>query len=500
MNEARFFEFQISSFPLHIDRDFIHVSCTVNGTTVYANFLYNVNPKTNRRRLIPESENQLNIFIFGFDSVSRYLAERKLRRTLHVMENQLNAYKFEGYARVGDNTFPNLLAAMAGKTITEAILSRTINSLYSEVIKRGYIDCHAEDWTSYYPPFVLSYPNYTHYLRTLFLSRENPNLKIVKTSKEHANLRKVVDPKCFGNQKQHKIILDYTRMCIERYKGLRKFVFFWQNEISHHQPNFLSLADQDTADLISWMNDNGHLTNSVLILMSDHGPRYGPIARHELGVLTRNLPLLSIYIPRAVIQKYPHIHENFLTNRMRLSTPFDLHETLKDVLFQTLNKKSTLPSFSSPRGISLFQEIPKYRSCYDASVPENYCPCYNSEPLDIHNSIVRSAASFAVLHINIQLMKSNFSCNNLQLMSVHSAKLQKVPQKPNSAKVMQTFVIFETIPGHAIFQATIRRHSQSIHSMEIIGDIERVNSYGNQSSCVPNEPINAQYRLYCFCV
>ncbi|XP_061174544.1 uncharacterized protein LOC133183625 [Saccostrea echinata] len=499
INEARFYEFHISSFPLQVNRDFIHVSCNINDTTVYANFLYNVNPKVNGRHLMPESEEQLNLFIFGFDSVSRYLAEKKLRKTLEVLEKDLKAYRFEGYARVGDNTFPNLLAALTGKTIAEAIFSRSENTLYSEVLKRGYIDCHAEDWATYYPPLIVSYPNYTHYLRTFFFAREIPPLKILKKGRSYEDLQNVVDPKCYGNQLQHKIILDYSRKCIQQYRQARKFVFFWQNEISHHQPNFLSLADKDTADLITWMRDHGHLKNSVLILMSDHGPRYGPIARHELGMITRNLPLLTIYLPESMKQKYPHIHKNLLTNKMRLTTPFDLHETMKDILFQNFKRENFSPLSALPRGISLFQEIPKYRSCYDASISENYCPCYSYAPLDVQTPIVQKSAGFAVIYINLKLFNSKLPCTNLGLHSIHSAKLQRIPQKKYSTKEVQLTVIFETTPGHAIFQATVRTYSQSIDSMKIVGEIERVNTYGNQSRCVPSGPLNKQYRFYCYC-
>ncbi|XP_062621515.1 uncharacterized protein LOC134283097 [Saccostrea cucullata] len=499
INEARFYEFKISSFPVQIDLDFIHVSCNINGTTVYANFLYNVNPKVNKRHLMPESSEQPNLFIFGFDSVSRYLAEKKLKKTLHVLEKDLKAYRFEGYARVGENTFPNLLAALTGKTTPEALFSRSDSTLYSEVLKRGYIDCHAEDWTSYYPPLIVSYPNYTHYLRTLFLAREIPHLDILKKSSSYKDLQNRIDPKCFGNQLQHKIVLDYSKKCIEQYKQARKFVYFWQNEISHHQPNFLSLADEDTADLIAWMRDNGHLENSVLVLFSDHGPRYGPIARHELGRITRNLPLLTIYIPPSLKQKYPRIHKNLFTNKMRLTTPFDLHETFKDVLLQNFKRETFPPSSALPRGISLFKEIPKFRSCYDASLSENYCPCYSSAPLDVHSPIVQKSAGFAVIHINLKLVNSKLPCTNLRLHSIHSAKVQRIPQKKYSTDEVQLIVIFETIPGRAIFQATVKTFSQSVESMKIIGDIERVNTYGNQSRCVPIGPLTEQYRLYCHC-
>jgi hypothetical protein len=49
------------------------------------------------------------------------------------------------------------------------------------------------------------------------------------------------------------------------------------------------------------------------------------------GRVEERMPLLSIIIPEHIKRKYPHIEENLQTNEKRLTSPYDLHETLMDI-------------------------------------------------------------------------------------------------------------------------------------------------------------------------
>lgn len=59
------------------------------------------------------------------------------------------------------------------------------------------------------------------------------------------------------------------------YAKYPRFIFAFHGELSHDDYNQVQAAD---GDLEAWMHDlktSGTLDNTILIIMSDHGHRYG---------------------------------------------------------------------------------------------------------------------------------------------------------------------------------------------------------------------------------
>ena len=83
-------------------------------------------------------------------------------------------------------------------------------------------------------------------------------------------------------------------------------------------------------------------------------------------------------MPTKFQEKYPNAMRNLRLNSRKLTTPFDIHETLKDILnFNNPNKLKLKKSYATllPRGISLFDHIPENRTCEDASIESHWCSC-----------------------------------------------------------------------------------------------------------------------------
>lgn len=68
-------------------------------------------------------------------------------------------------------------------------------------------------------------------------------------------------------------MLDYAKNMYTVYKDRPKFVFGFHGELSHDHYNLIGAADNDFLDWIQWFHLNGHLNNTLLIIMSDHGHR-----------------------------------------------------------------------------------------------------------------------------------------------------------------------------------------------------------------------------------
>ena len=89
----------------------------------------------------------------------------------------------------------------------------------------------------------------------------------------------------------------------------------------------------------------------------------------EQGKFEERLPFLAVRIPRWFSERYPHAATNLRLNSGRLTSPFDVHETLMDVLDMKRPRDRT---DGPPRGYSLFQEIPDNRTCADADIDPHW--------------------------------------------------------------------------------------------------------------------------------
>lgn len=68
-------------------------------------------------------------------------------------------------------------------------------------------------------------------------------------------------------------MLDYARHIFTVYKSKPKFIFGFHGELSHDSYNLIGVADNDLVNWLNWFENNGHLNDTILVLMSDHGHR-----------------------------------------------------------------------------------------------------------------------------------------------------------------------------------------------------------------------------------
>ncbi|KAF4521483.1 hypothetical protein B566_EDAN001780 [Ephemera danica] len=258
--------------------DYVRVSCTGDGNTRWRGILSGVrnDPEVSSTATWEKVQDHglpLNVLIWGHDSLSRNMFMRKLPKTYHFMKESLEALVLEGYNIVGDGTPQALIPILTGKTEVE--LPQTRKRMGNEA---KHVNIYPFVWNDYKKAgYITVYP-------------DKP-----------------------------------------------KFMFSFHSELSHDSFNQIGAADEDLTDFFRWMRREGHLNNTLLIVMSDHGHR---------------------------------------TNTKRLTTPFDIHPTLKAVLnFPPTNGKSLGKGDIRNRSISLFSEVPRERTCVDAGIEPHWCAC-----------------------------------------------------------------------------------------------------------------------------
>jgi Protein of unknown function (DUF229) len=255
--------------------------------------------------------------------------------------------------------------------------------------------------------------------------------------------------------------------------------------------------DEKIKNYIEDLETREILNNSIVIFLSDHGLRFGPVRFTPNGWLEDRLPFLFMWLPPWFREQHPQIVQNLKINRNRLTNPFDLHMTLKHIL-ELSGRIDNIPGAKScPNCQSLFKEIPWNRTCQEIGIETTWCTCASYVDIKNNSPIVINAVKYALKYINNLLdeMKngSKSLCAQLKLKTISLAKQSKLAE--SSFAVSDILVVFETRPGGGKFEATIRYHEHD-GRYEITGMISRLNMYGSEGGCVDVDYM----RNFCVCL
>jgi hypothetical protein len=256
-----------------------------------------------------------------------------------------------------------------------------------------------------------------------------------------------------------------------------------------------------------------NLKNSFVFVFADHGHRFDPIRQSMIGRIEERMPFFSLSLPENLQKKVPNLAKIVAENSQKLTSFWDLYITLKDILHLTttnsweslnMNPKQDESRFRqnySPRGLSLLRPIPPKRNCLLAGIPEDFCICQHENQISVNDSRVQKAAKKVVEEVNRLLEPEVEQCSKLFLDKIEHAQtfLPNVKIALDGGNGGSFYVMFRVAiivkPSNAFLEGTIRHLISDENDFTIIGDINRINKYGNQSSCV-NIPL---LRKYCYC-
>ena len=500
--------------------DSFKVSCKAADGKRYANIhacisTKNQNTARTERAQKRDSSGHINVLMFGFDSVSRHMLQRILPRTHEYFTQELGGLILEGYNIVGDGTPQALFPILTGKSETEIPevrrgkrgakhVDEAVTFIWTRYQKEGYSTQWGEDMANI-GTFNLRMRGFKkqpvdHYMRPFYLAAIPFYNRFL--------------PNCLGSRGRHHVFIDWIKEGLQTNKGQKHFTFGFFSEFSHHDNNPLALADEAVVSFLKFLKEEEHLENTVLILMSDHGIRYGKFRYTEQGKLEERMPYFGFRFTDRFKQEYPEHLENFKTNTKRLVTPFDIHETLLDILH--LSKSSAGKGSVTSRGISLFKEIPSERTCAHSSIEPHWCAClqWNKTPLSDPN--VHIAAKSVIKLINDLIHPFKKMCNKLKLRNIERAISLKTNEKVLKYKGSMDFdgrvpdltdelkpkvilyqITFETTPGLALFEATVSRNVLTGVFTPNENEISRLNMYGSSADCIIDKA--PKLRPYCLC-
>lgn len=396
-----------------------------------------------------------------------------------------------------DNTFPNLMAILTGYNSSlayskcEPHLTGKLDScpfVWSNFRNAGYVTAYGEDEASIstfnYHKVGFKSPPTDYYMRPYMLAAEK-NLPI---KKKHSLSF------CLGYKHSADHIYDYAIDFATQYKKDASFGLFWTNTFSHNDISDPSSMDQKIKDYLLTLEQRGILNESMVVFLSDHGIRFGPVRHLVTGWLEERLPFIFIWLPKWFRDKNPDIVEALKINRNRLTNPYDLHMTLKHVLELSGRAPPQDQSLSCPNCQSLFKEIPWNRSCDDISIASHWCTCKPQKEVDKNDTKVKEAVDVVIAHMNDELKKDKAGkyCVKLKLDYISFAR--KAEDFETYEPHYDYMVVFRASPNEGWYESTVR-YWLSSGKYEITGSVSRLDMYGSQSNCMKKDNL----KKFCYC-
>lgn len=480
--------------------EFVTVICNTRDSIVYRQyFLFAL-----KKDIYNEDSDKIlynktgyNVIVMGIDAVSRLNFHRTMPKTLSFLQKK-GAIELLGYNKVGDNTFPNLIPMLMGiseKELTTTCIPNKESTfdncpfVWEWYKENGYYTAFGEDSSklgtfNYVQNGFIKSPT-DYYIHT-FINEAEKNAGVNKDMNSYL---------CLNEKYFYKVLLDYIENLTLTLKSNKLFGFFWEVTNSHDDINYPMAMDYDYVSFFKKLDSNKYLDNTVIFLVSDHGMRWGEIRSTNQGWLEERLPLVFILTPPAFRKKYKEAFINLNLNSHRLTTPYDLHATLIDLLdleniedrIIYLRKKQ---SNVEGKGTSLFLPVTTNRTCTMAHINDHWCSCYRGQRLSTKDEKSISIGIIFLQQLN-KILEGYSQCALLNITELVSIKQLEI-NSPEQINWSEYMVVIKTTPGDGLFESTLRYDN---NKWSVVGTISRLNLYGDQSRCVSNYLL----KLYCYC-
>ncbi|CAL4129784.1 unnamed protein product, partial [Meganyctiphanes norvegica] len=242
----------------------------------------------------------------------------------------------------------------------------------------------------------------------------------------------------------------------------------------------------------------GVLNRTALLFLSDHGMRWGNIRSTYVGMLEERLPYVFLYLPHSFRDKYKQAFRNLQNNAHKLTSNYDIYETLLDIAhlrFMDLKYVNSTVN-TTQRGISLFKNIPDTRTCGSAGIPTHFCTCQATQQVDMEDPVLKKGQNFLLSSINKDL-KNHSLCMQFTHIKVITARISTSSHSLHHGSPTSSnnyLLQAKLMPGEAEVEATLQ-YDKLQNNFQLRGEISRINKYGNQSHCIKEDIL----RKLCIC-
>ncbi|CAG5115802.1 unnamed protein product [Candidula unifasciata] len=437
-----------------------------------------------------------NVLMIGIEGNSKQNLQRHMPKTRNYLLKVLNAIELKKYNKIGDHTYPNVIPILTGKTEEEFLhqnwnwsgLFDDINHqfVWSDLSNAGYRTGLFLDTTNktafHFFKRAWDKPPVDYYYRATLLDLERDPLVRYKV------------PNCVGDTPEVTYNFNFWTQMASTFTNPKTHPYFgysFYNHLTHSNSNGASAGDDLYLRIFLELKQRNIINNTIVIFFSDHGARVGKIRHTYNGVIESMMPHVFLILPPWFRRKYPDVYRVLELNQERLTTNKDLYMTLQVVL--NFQGKPGIGNIKQ-KGISLFNEIPRERTCDDAGIPFEFCVCNKLVKANVSADLTVSLATevtnrlwyYYDRHVNI--------CNRLTLKYVHSVWEIHLDHEENTRGKSMYQIIISTTPNDALYEAKLV-FDNSTKIITVVGDVIRLNMYRGQDNCMNNPKL----KPFCHC-
>ncbi|KAL7303226.1 hypothetical protein TKK_0004427 [Trichogramma kaykai] len=446
----------------------------------------------------------LSLLMLGIDSVSRLNFHRTMLLTKEFFDER-GWLELRGYNKMGDNTFPNLMAFLTGQNQTTAYARckpktsfglDNCSMIWYNFRDAGYVTAYGEDHASIstfnYLKLGFVQPPTDYYMRPYILASEK-RLKTVNRFNSRY---------CSGPELAVDRIFDFGVEFAKTFSSTSPttpyFGFFWTNSISHEYMNGPSAYDAHFLDKLLDMESAGVMNDTMIVALSDHGMRFGDIRGTFVGWYEERLPFIYLWLPEWFRLGNPEEYAALRQNQNRLTSPYDLYETFRDILGRAGGQAG--PSSGCPKCTTLFRPVPHVRSCADAGIAPHWCTCTSFKPADPKDKVVIEGAHQFVEHIDdlvkkYKTKKGKRKCAKMRLKRIiRVSEIVDLERDESDKDYLKLFYLLEVMPGGGQFETTIKYYEPGNWTI-LDEQVSRINLYGHSARC-----LDEGYKQYCHCI
>ncbi|XP_017033682.1 uncharacterized protein [Drosophila kikkawai] len=423
-----------------------------------------------------------SVLMLGLDSISRMNFKRSMPKAAEFVKQE-GWFEMEGYNKIEDSAYATFCAIFGGAK-SDKTCEKRFPMIWNSYKEAGYTTAFGEDsLESHVPPFR---PDFQ--LRTL--------LEDIGQSMDTAS--RFGFQNCIGRRQSISYLYDFCMQFAQRLieeLDQPAFGVFWSSTLTRDYLNGPASLDEKLVEYLRLMRDHHIFERAIVILFSDQGQTSGDLVDLADGFLEERLPMLHIYLPPWFRKAYPMFASNLLLNSNRLTTPFDLYNTLRHILNLKASVPKELKSTMNCRlSQSLLHLMPFNRSCEQACIGLHWCGC-NEFALVENNFDAYYLAKTFVSFLNYWILKNNYNkyCHRLLL-----SHLDYVERSLDDLESLESGIFrlrVRTVPHKSVFESTVHFNSNSRTLIKVnIRDISRLNS-NNRSDCVKDRTA----KKFCIC-
>ncbi len=311
---------------------------------------------------------------------------------------------------------------------------------------------------------------------------------------------------CASNETVPQFLTRYTKRFIQKFKSSPFFSFTWFAYPFHDYNYALGSLDETLLSLFQYLKDDGEiLKNSLIVFVADHGERDGFFKSEGIeGYIERGLPPLFIRLPEKLREMIPNVESVVKRNAVtQLISPFDLHHTF--LHFLSLGSPPTNPPFQTVLSdrVSLLEPIEANRTCVGLHIFPDSCVCNTLLDAESIKNPYYLEKITALLQKELRRLVNDSGyekeCAPWVVKTGDVISAQVVGRESN---ITTNLIRFAANPGDANYAVKIKivQKKSKFDSAEIIGNLNRINRYGNTSSCVGSKTDkDKEMKAFCMC-